>query len=181
MIDRRITTGARLSFTVAHVPGVTLRLDREPAFIRTCARLRWRAHESITPGLNRTRTPPVTHSVAGHTPLGNGIAARCSSLCGGSMSRGSRNPNLSRLGTSFISQGLRLITNLVGGLKTLQSLSSLPLIHACKQPSGRVFHRFQFAPVLSMRAAHVVSSSSGAKKCPTKEFPKPENAFPRIA
>jgi hypothetical protein len=47
--------------TVAHVPGFTLKLslDREPVAIRTCARLRWRAHSGIT----KRTTPPAIQSV----------------------------------------------------------------------------------------------------------------------
>jgi hypothetical protein len=57
--------------TVAHVPGsVSLILDREPVAIRTCARLRWRAHSGIT----KRTTPPAILSVAGHS-FGNVIAA----------------------------------------------------------------------------------------------------------
>lgn len=38
-----------------------------------------------------------------------------------------------------------------------------------------------YRPRLSLLAVHVVNSSSGVGECPTKEFPKPENEFPRIA
>lgn len=45
----------------AHVPGVSSRLDREPVAVRTCARLRWRAHSDI---LAKRTTPPATLSAA---------------------------------------------------------------------------------------------------------------------
>jgi hypothetical protein len=53
-------------------------IDREPVAIRTCARMRWRAHSDINPGLNRTSNPASHPSVATTLlPVGNGrLAAR---------------------------------------------------------------------------------------------------------
>ena len=59
--------------SVAHVPGFFLKLslDREPAFIRTCAR-RWLAHGSIT----NAQTQPATQSVALSSRDGRLLTAR---------------------------------------------------------------------------------------------------------
>ncbi len=51
-----------------------------------------------------------------------------------------------------------------------------------QESSRRVFQAFQFPPInLSFAAAHVLNSSNGVGACPTKEFPKQEKVFPRIA
>ena len=108
----------------------------------------------------------ASHSVAGHTPLGNGIAAWCSSLCSGSMSRGSRNPNPSRLGTSFISQGLRLIHEFLRAVKAPGSPSLLSLVHDANQPTRGFFQAFRFPPVL-LPTVHAPKHERSFLKCLT--------------
>lgn len=145
---------ASITFSRACVPG-SLSPDRELVAVRTCARLRWRAHSGLIPGLNRTRTPPVTQSVAGPVLRGaasNWIAAVVAfgSALARSLSRPARSgPLPTRM--DMWSGCLRFL----GALgKALRFLSFRSLVHDANQPTRGFFHRFSLSPVLSSSVLH---------------------------
>jgi hypothetical protein len=129
--------------TVAHVPGFFLKLslDREPVAIRTCARLRWRAHSGIT----KRTTPPAIQSAAASQAPGSG---------GGRTVERTPNPAL-RFGPAF-SRGQRLISQILAGIKSTagKCFSFLPRVKFLQEPSRGIAHRFQFSPVLSSALCH---------------------------
>lgn len=55
------------------------------------------------------------------------------------------------------------------------------LVQHCQESTSGVSRFLSLSPVPFVAAAHDVNSSNGAEKCPTKEFPKTEKRFPRIA
>lgn len=65
---------ASITFCRAHVPGDLNRLDRETFPVRTCVRLRWRAHGEINPGSQQARNPASHQSTAVSTPVSGVIA-----------------------------------------------------------------------------------------------------------
>lgn len=179
-------TGAAMSapsFTPTHGSASPC---REQVTVRICVGIRGRAHRCII-GFNRPSTLNLarTQSVA---PLSSG--------CGNWIAIGS-SPRWRKLAGSlkrFFSVAHRSrpflptrrdmwsgILNLRGGFKALRSLSFRSRIKFCQEPSRGVFQAFSLSPVLSSCAAHVVNSSNGVGACPTKEFPKLERVFPRIA
>lgn len=123
------------------------------------------------PGLPPIKNLPANPSAVSHalTPLG-----------GGNWRRAIERTQTHVLALRrFIQPGTRWILNFCRALKA----AGEPFLSLIKplQKSLSVF-RVLFRPNLSwLAAAHVVNSTSGAEKCPTKEFPKPENKFPRIA
>lgn len=139
-----------LRTTRAHVPGFPLNcgLDREPVAVLTCARLRWREHS----GIRNAQTPPAIQSVAGHTPLGNVIAA---GHLPGSVLRTAIDATrtLKHLAVRLfsLSEGhRRLICNLRGTIiQALRSLPNLPFVHCSPKPTNGISNRFFLAPALS--------------------------------
>lgn len=136
-------TGASITYRAHVLCFGSSSIDREPAFIRTCARLRWRAHESITPGLNRTRTPPAIQSGAHILP------------CAGNWDLAiERTNSLVALARSLFLPALRGDTRLgfnsFGALvKALRSLSFRSLVQHPEKSGRSVFHTLFFPPVLS--------------------------------
>ena len=118
---------ASIRFTRVCVPGFGL--DREPVAIRTCARLRWRAHSDITlTGLNRTRTPPATQSAA-YLPLPTGSGKLRTAI--------ERTNSLVVLAVRpFISRGQQLICNLRWPFKASSSLSSGSFVKHRQEPAS---------------------------------------------
>lgn len=168
-------SSATISFIRACVPGsLTDSLDREPAAIRTCARLRWRAHSDINPGSQQARNPASHQSAAAILPVGIG-RLREPVECGG--------PSHALRAPAFLQQGTRWILNLFRPQAAGKLFSfRVALVNGSAKPTNGVSNRFFFSPnYLSWLAAHVVNSSNGVGACPTKEFPKQERMFPRIA
>jgi len=163
--ERIMTDSASIRFTVAHVPGYSsLGLDREPAFIRTCARLRWRAHEGITPGLNRTRTPPAIQSTAvSPENLGSVVAAvppfGMRRLAARTLERSGPNTVGARaLAAAFISLcgGHRwLISNFSRSIMAAGKPAFLPLVQFLQEPASGILKAFVFPPVPLLSALHV--------------------------
>jgi hypothetical protein len=142
----------------AHVPGRDLNrfLDRESVAVRTCARLRWRAHSDLT----NAQTPPVTHRVAVLPNSGSVIASilpvwrklrRTVEL--------TQAPVLRIFSSPYRGRVWRLILNF-GRAFGAGSLSSNALVQFLQEPASRVFHRFFVAPVLSsVPVLHVTNKS----------------------
>jgi len=153
MIDRRITTGARLSFTVAHVPGVTLRLDREPVAVRTCARLRWRAYGDTTPGSQQARNPASHQSIA-DAPIG-GVIAALSSLGSVLAARSLSKPQRARFWPLAFLQGHAGTLNFRGALQGLLSLFlRKPLVPVSPKTTRGSLKCLFFSPALCSVVAH---------------------------
>ncbi len=145
----------------ARVPGdSSLSLDREMAFVRTCARLRWRAHESISTGLNRTRTPPVIPSDATSSRVGNWRRTI------------ERTTYPVALVRRLFSRGQRLIVNLFRPPFSTAGKSFLRVafVNDSRQSPNRIARAFSLSPVLSLPTAHVVNSSVGVQSHGTKNL-----------
>jgi hypothetical protein len=141
-------SGASIIFR-AHVPGRDLNrfLDREPVAVRTCARLRWRAHSDLT----NAQTPPVTHRVAVIPNSGNVVASilpvwrklrRTVEL--------TQAPVLRTFSSPYRGRVWRLICNLLPvQVHTGQCFSFLRVafVNDCRQPANSIARTFSFAPV----------------------------------
>jgi hypothetical protein len=139
----------RFSISRAHVPGYSsLGLDREPAFIRTCARLRWRAHEGITPGSQQASNPASHQSDANILP------------CVGNWDRTiERTNSLVALARSLFLPALRGDTRLGSAICCRPQITAgkcsaflRTLIHDANQSERGLFHRLVVSPVLSFFA-----------------------------
>lgn len=134
--------------TRAHVPGffLNLSLDREPAFIRTCAR-RWLAHGSTT----NTRTQPATQSVAAKLlPVGNGRLRE--PVEHGGPSQMLRAPAFLPIKRRDICRSgiLKFSRTILAAGKP----SFFPRINLCQEPPRGLFYRFVFTPVLCLLSLH---------------------------
>jgi hypothetical protein len=141
----------------AHVPGFFLKLslDREPVAIRTCARLRWRAHSGTT----KRTTPPAVQSAAASQAPGSGW--------GRTVER-TPNPAL-RFGPAF-SRGQRLISQILAGIKSTagKCFSFLPRVKFLQEPPRGIAYRLSLTPILCSLTNHANtrawSSQHGAQR-----------------
>lgn len=143
-------TSASIKFLTsrAHVLGDSSHsLDREMAFVRTCARLRWRAHGSITPGLNRARNPASHQSAIGY-PF-DGVIATVSSHGWRKLRTAFERTRTHARAVRLFSRGQRLICELVRtNPKASGRLSSLrTLVKFCQEPASGL--RILFSPLHS--------------------------------
>jgi hypothetical protein len=133
----------------------SLSLDREPVAIRTCARLRWRAHSGIT----KRTTPPAIQSAAASQAPGSGW--------GRTVER-TPNPAL-RFGPAF-SRGQRLISQILAGIKSTagKCFSFLPRVKFLQEPPRGIAYRLSLTPILCSLTNHANtrawSSQYGAQR-----------------
>lgn len=139
---------ASIRFTRAHVPGFGL--DREPVAIRTCARLRWRAHDDLTlPGLNRTRTPPAIQSDVNSSHVGNWrsqLVERCTPYVSVPCWLRRTFPRSGDTPSGFL--------KFLRAIQAPGSLLRFAFVDHCREPSNSISSTFQFAPVLSWSVLH---------------------------
>lgn len=154
-------SSATISFlSRACVPGsLTDSLDREPAAIRTCARLRWRAHSDITPGSQQARNPASHQSVAAILPVGIG-RLREPVECGG--------PSHALRAPAFLQQGTRWISNFCRPKPTAGKCFSFlrSRVQACKQARGikSILVSPNYRKVLPLLVAHGNTMQQGASE-----------------
>ncbi len=154
-------TGASISFRtiLAHVPGeypsasiVNL------AAVRTCARLRWRAHSGIKNA--QPRQPPS--STAGLSPVS--VIVTCLPRWRNWRTAIEHTPTRALAVRRLLPRRGNMLSgfcNLFGALSARSSFFR-SLDQDANQPSSRVIRMFVFAPVLSSLTAHGNNHAAGA-------------------
>lgn len=143
------------------------------AFLEQICAGRGRVLQGITGSLRAQSNPVRIQSVA--------LSSRDGRLAARTFERSGPNTVGARA-LAAIFQQLRWILNFSRRLKVPGNLSCFPLVNGSAKPTNGVALALKFSPIpFVAAAAHVVNSSNGVGACPTKEFPKQERMFPRIA